>query len=100
MRWKSLTLGKIIKIIEENREIIKPAYIVNFEVDLSNEGLVIFIAAEGLKRAEAKKYAEEIKKLFGADECNYIPRRNGDYAMWSIKFSLRRRESGGKNEAR
>jgi len=94
MSWKRLTLGKIVKIIEENREIIKPAYIVYFEVDLCNDGLIILIPTE-VDTAEARQVAEEIRRLFGADECKYL----SSEGEWSIRFILnRKKQLEGKME--
>jgi len=92
MRWKELTLGKIIKIIEEHLDIINPAYTeINFEVCLSDDRFSIFIPTKFLKLPN-RKYAERIKELFNADSCNYVPKMTDDKLekpFWSIEFKLK-----------
>ena len=92
MKWEKLTLGKIIKIIEENPDIINPAYSeIDFEVVLGDDRLSIFIPTKFLKLPN-RKYAEKIKRLFGADECNYIPKMTDDKLekpFWSVEFKLK-----------
>ena len=92
MKGEKLTLGKIIKIIDENLDIINPAYSeISFGVNLSDDRLLIFIPTK-FRKLPSWEYAEKIKNKFGADECNYIPKMSDDEfekPFWSVEFKLK-----------
>ena len=90
--WKKLTIDKIIEIIKENPDIINPRYSeINFEVNLSEDRLSIFIPTK-FRKLPTRDYAEKIRNKFGADECNYVPKMTDDpieYPFWSVEFKLK-----------
>ncbi len=93
MKWEELTLGKIIKIIEENYDIINPAYSeIDFEVVLGDDRLSIFIPTK-FRKLPNRKYAEKIKNLFSADECRYVEKMTDDpleKPFWSVEYSVKK----------
>jgi len=89
-------LIKIHHIIQENKQFINPAYReIAFESvigkGLKGELEMCLYIPTKFRKLPNKKYCEEIRKLFSADECFYVPKMSDDPTekpFWCVKWRI------------
>lgn len=90
---KELNILKIIKTIQENKDLIKPKYKnIGFEVSIDKEFniniLEIYIPTKALR--PVLKREEKIRKLFKADRCMYVDKMLiGEDPFWAISWRFK-----------
>ena len=79
-----MEIEEIIKLIKKNNDILNRKYPLNFEVDVSDDELWIFIHTL-FKKLPKKEYLNKLKRIFKAKDVMFIKDGSEPY-FWSIRL--------------